>query len=315
VLINGLPPSRLPQSILAHPLYERTFGDSNFEVVGKGDFYETRYPVCGRFYRFSKSASLKIYEFKEDGSELLELLDGTKEGFSWARDLPIRLKSMHSHWLLRESNLIALRGIHFEDRDVSFLIQLASGTKRIIKGRVKCVDAHCEKRDRLSYLMGEMHTMYTLVLHENSKALDIISKFEPKKYIHTLTDSDFFHGKNVRFILPRYGLRFVVADGVLHCQEIAGYRLCPQQQIHDTLKGVEKYLLLEESKTGDKMIVFPKGKVVRESPGQVNIEVKDNCDEKLLWYQYKFHPRFRYIETRQVSHIVHPFFAAISEEG
>jgi hypothetical protein len=90
VLINGLLPSCLPQSILAHPLYERTFGDSNFEVVGKGDFFETRYPFFGRFYRFSKGASLTIYEFSEDESEMLELLDVTTDGFSWAMDLSIR---------------------------------------------------------------------------------------------------------------------------------------------------------------------------------------------------------------------------------
>jgi hypothetical protein len=100
VLINGLPPSRLPQSVVAHPLYMRTFGDINFEVVEKGDFLETRYPIFGRFYRFSKGSSLTIYEFREDESEMLELLDGTPDGVSWAMDLPIRLKSMHSHWLL-----------------------------------------------------------------------------------------------------------------------------------------------------------------------------------------------------------------------
>ena len=281
------------------------------EIQGKGDFYETRHPICGKFYRFSKGTSLTIYEFNDDGSELLELLDGTTEEFSWAIDLLIRLKSMHSHWLLRESSLIILRGIRFDDRDVSFLIKLdASVTKRILKGRVKCVDTHCEKRDRLSYLKEEMHTMETLVLHEHSKALDIISKFESKSYINTYTKSDFFHGKNVRFFLPRYELTFTVADGVLRCREIAGYQLCSQQQIDNTLRGVEKCKLLEESKTRDKIIVFPEGKVVRESSGQVHIEVKDNCDEKLLWYQYKFHPRFRYIVTRQVSHLLPDLFCS-----
>ena len=86
--------------IVASPLYMRTFGDINFEVVEKGDFLETRYPIFGRFYRFSKGSSLTIYEFREDESEMLELLDGTPDGVSWAMDLPIRLKSMHSHWLL-----------------------------------------------------------------------------------------------------------------------------------------------------------------------------------------------------------------------
>ena len=303
VLIDGLPPSRLPQSILTHPLYARTFGDSNFEVVGKGDFLETRYPIFGRFYRFSKGSSLTIYEFLEDESEMLELLDGTTDGFSWAMDLPIRLKSMHSHWLIRESNLIVLRDVCFKDRNVSFLIQLDAnagllGESKNIEGQVKCVETYSEKRDMLSYLMGKLCTMDTLVSHENSKALDIISKFESKKYVHSVTNDE---GMNLRFFFPRYELTFAVIDGFLHCKEIAGYRLRPQQQIDDTLRGVEMYLLLEQSSGDDNIIIFPKGKVVRESPGRVHIELKDNFDEKLLWYQYRFHPRFHFIETRQVS--------------
>jgi hypothetical protein len=267
------------------------------------DFLETRYPIFGRFYRFSKGSSLTIYEFLEDESEMLELLDGTTDGFSWAMDLPIRLKSMHSHWLIRESNLIVLRDVCFKDRNVSFLIQLDAnagllGESKNIEGQVKCVETYSEKRDMLSYLMGKLCTMDTLVSHENSKALDIISKFESKKYVHSVTNDE---GMNLRFFFPRYELTFAVIDGFLHCKEIAGYRLRPQQQIDDTLRGVEMYLLLEQSSGDDNIIIFPKGKVVRESPGRVHIELKDNFDEKLLWYQYRFHPRFHFIETRQVS--------------
>ncbi|KAL3776350.1 hypothetical protein ACHAW5_003524 [Stephanodiscus triporus] len=135
----------------------------------------------------------------------------------------------------------------------------------------------------------------TLVLHEHSRALNIISKFESKKYIHSLTDSD---GKNLRFFFPRYELTFLVHDGVLRCKEIAGYLLRPQQQIDKTLLGIEMYLLLKESCGKDEIIIFPKGKVVRTE--QVHIELKDDCDAKFLWCQYRFHPRFHYIETRQL---------------
>ena len=120
MLINGLPPSRLPLAILGHPLYKRSFGDRNFEVVGKGDFLETCYPVFGRFYKFSKGSYLKIYACKEDESEMLDLLVGTADGVVWARDLPVRLKSMHSHWLFCENNPIVLRDICFNDRNISF---------------------------------------------------------------------------------------------------------------------------------------------------------------------------------------------------
>ena len=137
VLIDGLPPSRLPGSILNHPLYKRTFGDRNFEIVGKGNFLETCRLVFGRFYKFSKASPLKIYEFKEDGSEMLELLDGSTDRPVWARDLPLRLLKLCSHWLFREKNLIVLRDICFKERNIHNLIQLKFDVGENVEGQVK----------------------------------------------------------------------------------------------------------------------------------------------------------------------------------
>ena len=162
---------------------------------------------------------------------------------------------------------------------------------------MKCVETHNEKRDKLPDLIQKMHSMDTLVLYERSKALGIISKFEPKKYVHPLVDAD---GNNLRFYLPRYGLTFAVSNGILHCKELKGHRLGPNQQIAGTLRGFEMYLLLEKSSGDEKIIIFPKGNVVRKSTGRVHIELQDDCDEKILWYRYRFHPRFHYIEARQV---------------
>jgi hypothetical protein len=97
VLINGLPPSRLPQSILKNPLYIRCFSDRQFEVMQKDGMLETCRPAFGRFYRFSLGSSLKVYEYKDDGSEMMELLDATNN----LTDAPPRLTKMHSHWLYR----------------------------------------------------------------------------------------------------------------------------------------------------------------------------------------------------------------------
>jgi hypothetical protein len=82
VLINGLPPSRLPQSVVAHPLYMRTFGDSNFEVVEKGDFLET---LMFRNYRLNKFHRVANFGFamssiqqpieERDASPLSECID------------------------------------------------------------------------------------------------------------------------------------------------------------------------------------------------------------------------------------------------
>ena len=44
------------------PFRSEHFGDSNFEDVGKGDLLATRYPICGKFYRFSQGTNLMIHE-------------------------------------------------------------------------------------------------------------------------------------------------------------------------------------------------------------------------------------------------------------
>eukprot|EP00957_Ditylum_brightwellii_P207691 15354096-Ditylum_brightwellii.AAC.1 len=44
VLVDGMPPDRLPADILNHRLYIRTFGKRNFEVVKKNGMLETVQP-------------------------------------------------------------------------------------------------------------------------------------------------------------------------------------------------------------------------------------------------------------------------------
>ena len=53
VLLDGLPPGRLPKGVLNHPLYLRSFGDRNFEVSRTAaGVLETLKPVKGRHYNF-----------------------------------------------------------------------------------------------------------------------------------------------------------------------------------------------------------------------------------------------------------------------
>lgn len=301
VLINGVPPSRLPASVLRHKLYMRSFGVRQFEVVQKEGFFESRRPTFGRFYRFSLGSSLKIFELKEDGSEMLELLDIS----SWSNNIPPRLTKMHSHWLYRDRNLIILRGISFENRNISYLIEcerpyhdfFESGIAKV-NGQVKCVNEHQDARDQLQLLLKHKHTMDTLVLHK-SPVLNILSKFEPKEFIHSIIEP----GENeLKFYFSRYKLTFKLhANSVLKCHEIAGYQLLARQQIDDTFRGFSRYLLLGKCDgVGPKLIVVPVGQVERKSIGAVNINVPEDCDAELMWYRYEFHRRFKYIETKQV---------------
>ena len=286
ILINGLPPSRLPNSILNNPLYQRTFGSQNFEVVDKGNFLETCQPSYGRFYRFSKASSLKIYELNETETETLELLDGINP--TWAVEMPIRLKQMHSHWLLRDGPLIVLRGISFKDRDISFLIKLQMiGCS---SGEVKCVRTH-QKGENLLKLSRDLGKMDTLVLCQ-SKVLEVISKIEPKQFIHAQISRKSNGSVGLKFVLPRYHLSFALHQGKIKCNEITGFELQSQQQIDGTFRGLDKYLLLKQSTGTGQLIICPKGQISRELPGRVKIEVSSNCNEETMYYQYNLHSRF-----------------------
>jgi hypothetical protein len=53
VLLDGVPPGRLPSDVLQHPLYRRTFGSCNFEeVVTQAGVWQTLRTINGRFYDF-----------------------------------------------------------------------------------------------------------------------------------------------------------------------------------------------------------------------------------------------------------------------
>ena len=110
VLLDGAPPSRLPLEILEHPLYVRTFGDSNFEVaVTKKGVRQTIKPIKGKFYDFyladgqQQSSELIVVEVDRARAQRLQLLDvGVDGGYGeWGKELPVRLRELYSHWLSR----------------------------------------------------------------------------------------------------------------------------------------------------------------------------------------------------------------------
>lgn len=103
VLLDGWPHQRLPKSIMGHPLYQRTFGNWNFEVAGYG-VYKTSSPVKKRFYEFylANNDCLVVTEIDER-KHRLQLLDVGDDGRcgSWGAQLPRRLQELYSHWIGR----------------------------------------------------------------------------------------------------------------------------------------------------------------------------------------------------------------------
>jgi hypothetical protein len=120
VLLDGVPPGRLPSDVLQHPLYRRTFGSCNFEVVvTQAGMWQTLRPINGRFYDFYWSSStaaaastagscssgrrLVIEEVEQATGDRLQLLDVGEDDScgAWGGQLPVMLQQLYSHWYHR----------------------------------------------------------------------------------------------------------------------------------------------------------------------------------------------------------------------
>ena len=76
VLLNGVPPSRLPVGMLDHPDYGPLFGGLEFDVT---DDFTTRHSIRDRYYRFQLvGPRLAVFEMRTSRGEgeVLELLPG-----------------------------------------------------------------------------------------------------------------------------------------------------------------------------------------------------------------------------------------------
>jgi hypothetical protein len=106
VLLDGLPLGRLPVNILHHPLYQRCFGSSNFEVQRTAaGVLQTLQPIAGKLYDFymTSTGELLVEEVDWGSGARLQLLDPGQNSCcaGWGEQLPVRLRAMHSHWLDR----------------------------------------------------------------------------------------------------------------------------------------------------------------------------------------------------------------------
>ena len=248
VLFNGLPPRRLPATILQMPLYVRTFSDRNFEVVmNASGVLQTTRAINHRVYSFFVNAAgalvVREREDREDGSIVLELLDGTPEASKqWGGDLPIRLRHMHSHWLHRNVGVVLLRPRHFDKRDVQFFL---SGLSELLSVSFECfcIPEHLQMAPPPIDVIKA--TCDRLVLCDPSnRILRILSKFE--------TDTALVHTYRsctgaLLFELPRFGLSFQLAENSTSLQSLnfLGFQLSARQQLDDTLHTFEQYLAFE----------------------------------------------------------------------
>ena len=331
VLLNGVPPSRLPESILSMPLYKRTFGHRNFEVVltPTGALMTIR-PIRGCVYEFfvDPDGNLVVREENEQLGEL-ELLDGIST--HWGGELPSRLLSgLYSHWLSREMQIVLLRPPSFDNRTVQFVLLkvneascvawdrslLQSVRSYVIGGppTIKprggtsgwvCCRVPLYLEGKLwSELVSHIGSFDQLVLADMARSTPawlhvskVLQAFEPNaQLIHILLNDH----STLIFELPRYGISFELIEGRLHSKDFRGFILASEQQFSDMLNGFEQYLVLErtESDRAIQMVIIPEGIVTQNNECLVEISGSSDCMVQRRLHAFDVCARFKMLKAR-----------------
>ncbi|EGD72573.1 hypothetical protein PTSG_04309 [Salpingoeca rosetta] len=132
VLYDGLPPQRLPETMVNDEIYKRVFGERNFVVVRSGaSMFETTDVINHRLYVFHQNprdhALAAVEEVREDEFHLskeeqrwtLELVPATADLTS---QLPVCLQQLHTAWYCRAQGVLVLRNHFFLDKAVYFIL-------------------------------------------------------------------------------------------------------------------------------------------------------------------------------------------------
>lgn len=290
LLIDGRPPSRLPLSILSSPLYRRSFGDRNFEIVRDQEGRcKTARSIGGCFYEFKESGTrLLIRELHSSrANSILELLDARNIN-SWGEGIPSRLQKMYSHWLCRRTNTIFFRSKYFCDRDVHFVMTCEAGWKCFkIPSHLRAKDWLHAERD-----FSGLSILVHLVDESSVQVLNVLMKFENvAEGIHCYkTAKDTF-----LIDLPRYGLEFeLTEEGILKSNSFSSFSLRGSQNFDDTLMLFSGYLILESQ--GMRKVLIPAGQVQKEK-GIVSIKGSDSVEARRRFHIYTVHSRFGTIQS------------------
>ena len=232
-LVNGAPPSTLPEEIRKHPLFLRGFGDIDFEI--DEDIYGMRRslkPVLERYYCFQKiEDELLIFEeVKNDHGdwETLRLLNNENIITDWGQDLPVGLKKLYSHWQSKGSKAIILRPIPFRKRWIYYLYHKEGLYKVPRADLAKSVES-----------LIDTSISYDRHLHLDNDArgelLGVYSKFDTIEYVHPYVTQD----KSFKVVLARYNIAFVLRknSSSYECLDFLDYKLSSVQQFSDRIYG------------------------------------------------------------------------------
>eukprot|EP00761_Pharyngomonas_kirbyi_P010924 gb/GECH01010947.1/.p1 GENE.gb/GECH01010947.1/~~gb/GECH01010947.1/.p1 ORF type:complete len:2826 (+),score=484.10 gb/GECH01010947.1/:1-8478(+) len=312
VLLNGSPPSSLPQSIRTHPLFKRSFDQLNFQTVrmNSGEL-KTVKPINKKYeYTFKLDGEeliIKEREYGNDDTTPLYCLELLNIEHSWSSGLPERLLKMHSHWMCREKNLVLFRGVFFSERTPLFVLHFEKDNNHA------CYHIPWEIRSKLHWnsFLEKTHQFKRLLNADQeygvaAHTLQILNKFENNQFIHIFVSHDL---SVIEFSLPRFGLTFEKIGNKLNSKQHKGYHLPEAQQFCDSLREFTEYLVLERS-TNDyescmhaqTAILVPKGRVRVDSNNSKNIfiEGRQECDASREYHKYEIHSHLGFFTASNI---------------
>jgi hypothetical protein len=291
VLVNGVPPRSLPSDILNHPLYRRSFGDTDFEtVLLSNGWIESSRLVHGRKYRLhftpnSKELIIQERRAGDDEDDFLQLLDVTS-GYQY---LPVRLRVMHSHWYNPRSDSMVLRSINFRERDAHFVARCIHSPFPVVSFIPLYVRSEYMWKDCVR------DSEFNRLSKADLGTVRFLSKFESSKFIHFLTTPN----GTLRIDIPRFLLSFEYVDSSWISLEDPKMKLSQSQQLSHTLAKFSNYLVLEHvNDESQKKLLIPRGQI--EVQQMVNIVTSSDCTVSCHYYTYDLHPRFGTIESSDV---------------
>ncbi|KAJ3397400.1 hypothetical protein HDU80_009570, partial [Chytriomyces hyalinus] len=304
VLVDGLPPGRLPHSILNHALYKKHFGNRDFQIQPVGPSFITVDPLNGCFYEFTPDDSnLVILERKVSEGSALQLLDFSV--MEWWAELPVRLQMMHSHWFCSDRRALCMRPIDVTKKAISFValwknpqISESSSLRKDDVGFF-AVGIH-DSNLTFATLLTRTQAMDQFIHLEGQDICTAVSRLEDLAFVHTLLSPK----NEVVISLPRFKLSFSQSGTHFQwmSQQHKGFRLRLNQRLDNAaLPFFKQYLILEHPQLKKTQIMLPMGRLAKTQDGFTEIVLSKASNANLKAATYELHPTTKVLRCSSIS--------------
>ncbi|KAI8839984.1 hypothetical protein BJ741DRAFT_677323 [Chytriomyces cf. hyalinus JEL632] len=309
VLVDGLPPGRLPPSILNHVLYRKHFGNRDFQIQPVGPSFMTVDPLNGCFYKFTLNENnLIVHELSRTKESTLQLLDFSVT--KWWAELPVRLMEMHSHWFCPDRRALCMRPIDVTKKAISFVAfwkdphaswknprQVTSSRKE--NNGFFAVGIH-DSNLRFETLLMRTQAMDQFIHLEGQDICTAISRLEEPAFVHTLLSPK----NEVVISLPRFKLSFSQSGTNFQwiSQQHKGFRLRSNQRFDNAaLPFFKQYLILENPQLKKTQILLPMGRLAKMQDGFTEIVLSKASNAILKAATYELHPITKMLRCSSIS--------------